>query len=409
MNKTEKFEFSKAQNILLLIISVIFVVIIWRMIPLDNMLKVMLCCFLGGFILQIVVTFANYLRYLSVVSSPKAAIFITIVVFIAFPLFISILHSTHEKEYLSSYPVDNQISVKITYDIDYIGGSGSIGNEWTYEHYLDDEEFENGDVIIVNAKTPFTIKSRFIERDGINDVGETISSQYRYSDNDNYKKTLTISQKVHVVEQGGRKYAGSTADFKATYKLERVVPESMGYLDIFLYTSNDAEYYLCMLLICGQILCAVFVIFVLITGRNKLIYAEEQEKIKATQKLEEERQRKEREFLEGKKAFIESLKGQSIRQAAGVPTNIAFVNGLPKDDNNSEYGSFTVYCTNNGSCYHDKKGCCSARRPMHYFDAKKKFRPCSKCCTKKRSIPKWYIDYVNIKNKAKYYKIEIIE
>lgn len=328
--------------------------------------------------------------------------------FVAFSLAISEVHDLHEKEYLISYPADNLIYVKITCDIDKAGESGGVGNEWTYEHYLNDKEFKNGEVVTVDAETPFSIKSRFIEHDGISDVGEAVSKQYRYSESNNYEKTLIISQKIHVVEQGGNN-AGATVDFNATYSLKRVIPDSMNDWDIFLYATNDTEYFLCVFLILGQILCVVCVIFVLITGRKEQIYIEKQKQIRIEQKLEEERQRKEREFLTGKAVFLQNLQGQSIRQAAGVPAHLSFVDGLPKDNNGAEYGSFTVYCSRSGSCYHDKIGCCSAYRPMHYFNAKKKFRPCSKCCTKKRSIPQWYINYNTIKKQAEYYQVDITE
>ena len=108
-------------------------------------------------------------------------------------------------------------------------------------HFLNNQEFKNGDILKVNAKSPFTITSRFIERDSISDVGETTSPKYNYSSNDNYKKTLTILQKVNVVENGGRKYAGSTADFEATYTLKRVIPESMTFWDMFLCTTDDSN------------------------------------------------------------------------------------------------------------------------------------------------------------------------
>ena len=420
MNTYRKFAFSKVQNALLCIASIAFIVLIWDMFPWHNALKLALCCFLGSFIFLMVISFADCLSFFKVVSSAKMAISITIVVFVVFPLAIAVMHGIHEKEYLSTYPANNQVAVKITCDIDRVGGSSSIGHEWTYKHFLNDKEFKNGEVVTVNAKTAFAITSRFIERDSISDIGESTSKQYKYSQNDNYKKTLTISQKVHVTEQGGRKYAGATADFNATYKLKRVVPPSMSYWDVFFHTSNDTEYSLCVILVGGQTLCIVFVILVLISGRKKKAYVEEQERIakaqaaereriRIAQELEQERQRKEQEFLSGKAAFLERLQGKSVRQVAGVPSHVSFVNGLPRDNNDAPYGSFTVYCSSSGSCYHDKIGCCSARRPMHYFNAKKKFRPCSKCCTNHRSVPQWFTDYNALKNQAKHYQIDISE
>ena len=427
MGNSTTFEFSRIQKVLLCVTSIVFIVSIWEMFPLQNALKVAICCFLGLFIFLAVFSFAEYLSYFKIVSSAKMAIAITMIVFVVCPLTTSIMHNIHKREYLSSYPTDNQIYVKITCDIDRVGGSGSIGNEWAYEHYLNGEEFEDGEIVTINAQTSFAIKSRFIEQDSINDIGESTSRKYRYAEDENYKKTLTISQQVHVVERGGRKYAGSTADFNATYKLIRVIPTSMSYWDVFLYTSNNTEHSFCIALIGGQVLCIICVVFVLINGRKKQAYAEEQERIRKKQeeeyeririaqkleeeqkRKEEEQKRKEQEYLVGKIAFLERLQGRGIRQAAGVPTHISFVNGLPRDNNDAPYGSFTVYCSSSGHCYHDKIGCCSARHPMHYFNVRKMFKPCSKCCSVQRSIPQWYIAYNMLKNQAKYYQIDISE
>lgn len=420
MGANLKYEFTKFQNVLLCISPIAFIVLIWEMIPLDNLLKSAICCFLGAFIFWMVIAFANYLSCFKKIKTARMATSITMFVFVVVPLAINIVHGIHEKEYLTSYPTDNQISIKITYHIERTGGSGSIGNEWTYMHFLNKREFETGQILTVNAKNPFTITSRFIERDKIDDIGESTSKQYIYSQSDNYKKTLNISQKVHVTEQGGRRYAGSTADFKVTYTLTRVVPSSMNYWDVFLHTSNDVEYSFSVSLIVGQLLCIIAVVAVLINGKKEEAFSAEQERIKKEheqmkkeQDAERERIRiekeKEREFLAGKAALLERLQGQSIRQVAGVPPNVSFINGLPRDNNDAQYGSFTVYCSSSGSCYHDKMGCCSARRPMHYFNAKRTFRPCSKCCTKSRSIPRWYTDYNELKNQARYYKIDISE
>ena len=203
---------------------------------------------------------------------------------------------------------------------------------------------------------------------------------------------------MHVVDRGGKKYAGSTADFEATYTLKRVVPESMTFWDMLLYTADDLEYGICIFLIIGQALSIVAIVFVLIRGNSKKKFAEQQEQIK-----------KEQAFLADKNAFIMSLNGLSLRQAAGVPAHVSFVNGLPKDNNDAQYGSFTVYCSGNGSCYHDRIGCCSARRPVHYFNAKNRYRPCSKCCTKHRTVPQWYIKYTELKKQAAYFKIDADE
>ena len=122
--------------------------------------------------------------------------------------------------------------------------------------------------------------------------------------------------------------------------------------------------------------------------------------------LQGTKQRKEKEFLSEKTAFIEKLNGKSIREVAGVPSNIAFVNGLPVDNNIGEYGSYTVYRSFSGSCYHQTKGCCSAYQPMHYFEAIHNLRPCSKCNPSTEKLPQWYIEYKMLKCDAERYQID---
>lgn len=69
-----------------------------------------------------------------------------------------------------------------------------------------------------------------------------------------------------------------------------------------------------------------------------------------------------------KESFLNYLGGKTIREVANVPQNITFINGLPRDNiENQEYGSYTVYLTHSGSCYHEKRD--AVRRiypPMHF-------------------------------------------
>ena len=105
--------------------------------------------------------------------------------------------------------------------------------------------------------------------------------------------------------------------------------------------------------------------------------------------MQKEREEAERRRQAEKEEFIRFLGGRSIREAAKVPDNITFVHGLPRDNNDKEFGSFTVYISKNGSCYHSRKGCCSASFPRHAFTAAGKYRPCSKCCSRPVKIPQW--------------------
>lgn len=407
MSKKSEYDFSMFQMVLLIITSVIFVILIWDALPLDYILKFVISPILVSFILLIEYLFSRYLSFFRAVDSARAAVMITMSVFIVFPFIIHVMHDVHERKYLVSYPPDNRIAIQVTYDIKWTRGKGSIGDDWVYRHFLNDVEFEDGEIIEINSDSVFSITSRFIEQDGVNDIGETTSRSLNYASDENYKRTIIISQMVHVVENGGRKNAGAFADFDVTYTLKRVVPSSMSYWAMFFYTPDSIiGYIVCHLLIVGEVLCLAAIAFVLVSGRKRMVAAEEQKTGQEMQDIKEISPKKKGEFQKERASFIEKLQGQSIRQVAGVPAYISFVDGLPKDNGKAKYGSFTVYRSDKGKCYHDRMGCCSAHRPTHFFVAKRLLKPCSKCCINCRTVPSWYVRYNELEKQAKYYQIE---
>ena len=261
--------FTTLQGFLLFFSFVFSSITIWKMIPLPTWSKICIFLLFGAAFLWVVFVFAKFLGFFKIVKNSWCSVVITMLIFVVIPLASNLTHNAHEKEYLLSYPPDDQISVEITYDIKRVKSTGSIGHEWTYQHFINGQEFENGETVSVNAKSLFSITSRFIEHDDINDIGETTSKQYRYSQNKTYQKTLTISQDVHVVEEGGKRYAGSTADFNVVYTLKRVIPSSMDFWDIFFYSSSNTTDFVCILLIVMQTLSAIFIVFVLVYGKKK--------------------------------------------------------------------------------------------------------------------------------------------
>lgn len=95
-----------------------------------------------------------------------------------------------------------------------------------------------------------------------------------------------------------------------------------------------------------------------------------------------------------------------------MPSHITFVDGFPKDEDDQKYGSYTLYVSSSGACFHKKKGCCSASIPVHIFEISKQYRPCSKCCKgafPNFDIPQWYSDYIKLKKKCTYYGIDADE
>lgn len=364
----------------------------------SNLAKALLVVIFWGAVYLAAYLFSHRLAAFKVVKTEKTAIAITATVFLLFPLLGNLVYSANANNYLASYPADDYISVKLRCDIERVGGSGSIGDQWSYYHYYNQTEFKDGDTLTVKATLPFTITSKFVEHDAIPDVGVTKSRLLRFFENGNYDRTLTISQLVHVEERGGRRYAGSTANFRATYTLERVIPSTMSYWDMLLYDSDKSDFNFGYVLVGGHIFCLLFVVFIIFVGKKRKAALEKQQRIVEQQKRQAE-----------KNAFIKRLEGKSVRELAGVPSNIEFVDNLPKDNRYGYYGSFTVYRTSNGSCYHEIKGCCSAIFPVHYFMVEKQLRPCSKCCHERRKVPSWYTKYIDLLNQAKKLGLQLNE
>ena len=428
--------FNKIQYVLLSIIAIAMIVILWIIIPITPVfIKIFLFIIISLIVFAVVFNFADSLHDIKKLSSTFAVISITALVFLAFPIANRVVYKNHEEAYLKSLEAKNtiddesKITIRITYSYVCTNRSGSIGNEWTNEHFFNNKMISSGDTIIIDANKSFQITTRFTEKDDIdlNDVGETTSSSYSFIKNGSILDRITIPQKVHVEERGGRKNAGATIDFFVTYTLNRIIPQkdtpSVKFFDALLYTNNSFEYGLSIALIVGHVLSVLAIVVTIVYGNKKRSFLEKKE---AQKKIEEDwnnkvQERKAREeeqkkiaeeerlrFEKEKTAFLTSLNGKSIRDVAGVPSSVRFINNLPKDNNNSLYGSFTVYYSSSGKCYHEKAGCCSARTPIHSFNAIKRYKPCSKCCKKQRTIPTWYNDYCELRRQANYYGIESI-
>lgn len=149
-----------------------------------------------------------------------------------------------------------------------------------------------------------------------------------------------------------------------------------------------------------------WIIIVLIIGWPAvgLIYAF----IESIKERVEKKRILEQEKLE-KEAFLQEIKGKTLRELINIPPYYKMVNGLPVDNNNQLYGSLTVYISKSGTHYHFKKGCCSANTPIHLYRAIGKYVPCSKCSPSHFTIPQWFKDYEELMKKATKYGIEIKE
>lgn len=374
-------------------VTIAFIALIWRFIPIQETLKLSLICVGGVGILAAVIFFVERLPFFIPTPTRGTNAVIVLMIFLLFPAMINALYESSKNTYLSDITPDTLIGLKITYDVERTGGSGSIGSDWKYLHFYNDTKIGSGSVVDVRASDTFTIRSRFIEvDDAISDVGETISKPISYYKMEPANGELVIKNDVLVAENGGRRYAGSYAEFTATYRVKLTMPKSMGFWSVYFSTEDTSIRWI---LVLSQLCCLAIIAYVIAFGAKR----EEQAKEQARMAQEKERQAKREEF-------IQKLDGRTIRELAGVPPNIHYENGLPRDNNNRKYGSFTVYTTKSGSCYHETPGCCSARFPIHVFVAMGKYKPCSKCCMTKYSIPEWHTKYVALVKQCKEYSVE---
>jgi len=469
-------EYSGITYFLYFVISINLVIKLCDMIEVNGILALCLIPILT-------VLFIYYSKYLSLLFNLQKSIclIITILTLLPTPILLSYICSERRDIYLED-SIRNAIIVpyKITYDIELIEKAGSIGNDLSFSHSINNISFENGDTVKIYTRSPFTIKTQIIERDEIDDIGIAQSTE---SIDYNSRASITnkfVTTKVLVSETGGRNNSGAFATYKVVYKLQRVtdydlisfINETPLYTYLF---SDDNDSITDTELLVAFYITYLFIAFVLFRGLIIVLRYNHIQKQKKQQELQRQALIKQQELqrqalikqqelqrqaliaekqkqLEAEKrkqakdAFVLNLikcaiqKKQShyrltaelkndtdisdlssillnisdyfddiklerylggytykalIQVAANIPSNISFDKGLPQDNiSGSPYGSFTVYRSKNGSCYHSKKGCCSASIPIHIMRAQHQLRHCSKCCTASYQPPKWYIDYI---------------
>lgn len=108
-------------------------------------------------------------------------------------------------------------------------------------------------------------------------------------------------------------------------------------------------------------------------------------------------------------AFIKNIyKTNTINKIANVPEDIHLYFENDKLQLNDvlypdyEYGRYTGYISETGKCFHMKKGCTGAIKPICILDKKaiKDKKPCLKCC-RFIDIPTWALTYQNLVEYAK--------
>lgn len=118
--------------------------------------------------------------------------------------------------------------------------------------------------------------------------------------------------------------------------------------------------------------------------------------------------KKRRQFRKEKAAYEKLYKERNPINLVNKPRfTIIGADGLPRQTPSKDgWGElYTVYVTENGQAYHQKRGCCYSSKQMHIYHASKSRRPCKVCC---RNVPDltWYVEYLRIKQIKEKYKID---
>ncbi|MBE5766817.1 MAG: hypothetical protein E7335_06615 [Clostridiales bacterium] len=339
----------------------------------------------------------NISRWKSVVHTGVAILLV--------PSIMTTIYCVCYSDYIKSIPSDDYIVSRIDIKVERIGGSSSVGNEWKYEHAINGIPIKDGEFAAFNIEQPFRITSTIIEDDDVDDVGKVTSSKcYFRKSGDNIGK-ITVTNKVKVAERGGSKNRSSYAVFLVEYKIirsdvgryeaKKIYPDTFDFFDVCFY--DDAKNVLELVILSFGIECGIIAYVLLVINKSK----------KRKEQLQREREDAQRQkFQDEKRTFVARLGGKRLRDVAGVPENIIYSDGKPIDEGDEKYGSFTVYVTYNGTCFHSREGCCSSYKPVHYFDARKSYRPCLKCKHRYIDVPEWHIKYLELQKEARKYEIE---
>lgn len=365
------------------------------------------------FSFPLVLLFSELISVFAKLPSYVIVLFTAILTFL-FPTLLYIQYINNVSQYLTSYPKEGKVAVQINCNWYRIGGSGSVGNDWSEQHSINGIDFRSGDIVEISAITPFAISTTLTELDTINDYGTGTTSSFKYTSPSLYSGKFVITQEIRVDERGGRKNSGAYGIYEVAYTLNRRMPSWMTCKDIIFYNNET----LSKKLIFAEGACLLILFFVPALGLIKISIIKLRRKIKENHKLRtlkvakvakpSRSEIKERETRE-REDFISKVKGKNIRELVNIPLYYTMKNGLPIDNNNQPYGSLTVYISKNGTDFHTKKDCCSANIPMHLYRALEKYTPCSVCTPSQFAIPQWFKEYEAIMKKANQYGISIEE
>lgn len=321
----------------------------------------------------------------------------------------------------SKYDIDKSgnIPVIATVQIKRDKQSKSIGDELTYNFYINNNKIINRKDFKLNIFQEITFATEIIEEDpSSDDKGRAIESiPISFIDiNAGYK----LEQEVRVKESYGD-YAGNVAIYHVTYTIKpkqvlSLTSSQKSCFPKYPILPNEKDYTLSMwdavknytdIKIYIGILFVVFCFFsyYIFIKKPNLHYKHALEEYNIAL---EEYNTALKEYTLAKNETIRVLSGKTIREAAGVPDNIYFTDDdLPytKGDER-KFGDFTLFITRSGYCFHRKATCQKNTFPIHMFKIIDQYFPCSKC-SKDFLIqkPAWYSEYLDLKRKCIHFDI----
>ena len=96
---------------------------------------------------------------------------------------------------------------------------------------------------------------------------------------------------------------------------------------------------------------------------------------------EEERRQQEQQYEEARAFALNYYAGKTTKECAGMPDRFEMgTDRLPREIGSARWGStFTFYTSPSGRSYHCKRGCSSAKLPIHAYHCAKSKNPCKRC------------------------------
>lgn len=198
----------------MLVIELVFLVLLWPMLPIDTLLKSIV------YVILSLVLFNGLFKAFEMlhnkVKNEIACITILAVVLLTVPLLCNLRYWENKDRFLERIPDNGYIELHISrsYNMEY---NHQVGNEWSKICLINGKVF-NEESIIVDARKPLIITTRCVEHDEYSDYGE--ESRTVDLTKCDLKKPIVFTQNVIVTENKGG-FAGNTALWTANYVIER--------------------------------------------------------------------------------------------------------------------------------------------------------------------------------------------